>query len=902
MNIVGEGFPKEIIDQINQRQTKIGSLNRNNQELSWMNSKTGWVKMVSSVDVEQNNIRGLQYTGDRLAKNFVLFGGATSTITGPRAGVWPGTGTSDTSAYGLGGTEFGLKPIPGITQASIKTETRGSLKTATINIIAHNRQQFDIIDLLYMRLGYSILLEWGNSSFFYNNGVYESDNPYSLSTDFLNGKLKYDTYLDVINRKRLTSNGNYDAIIGKVVNFSWTYTKEKTYNITIILRSMGDVIESLKSNILLPGGSTTPTPEGTSPKPTSEDVIKSFANAHEIGKEFYNAQQFLSKRDSNSGVAIITTVNNASSGYNDGRTSVTYYKQVYAGEGGTQYFVKFAHFLHLLQTKIIPNVDNDGIKLLKVNNRVESNIIYFQSRQISSNPGICNFNISVTNGKYIFMPGADEFLIPGAGGYKFKRNFYGYPMNIYFNLTFILNQLEALKDDKGKVSIYELLNSLCRGWNEATGHVNSLEPTVNADTNEIVIIDQTSLPNRDEILKSLELSTNTAVFEVYKNNGFIRDINFNTTISNNLATIITVGATKNGYVLGADATALSRMNNNLVDRFKKEITSPETNTEQNNQASETSVQEQYREVLTAYNTFLEQLSNGEGNKKPVWNQEAITNFSNTQVQLLEYDQAKQTQLAQNSNSTNENKANISSPNIGFLPFDLQLTMDGLSGMRVYQKYTIDSDFLPSNYPKSLEFIIKGITHVISNNTWTTTLESFAIPKDPFGSSNPNNTQTVEKTNIQKVTGGKYFNGSVSSTTDETVSFLIDVLKGIGIPNPNQFQIQFMKAWRQHEGGKAAWNPLNTTLNATNAQPYNYVSVKNYPDRQTGLKATIDTLKNRRYSNIITSIKNIKNENDISTAMLAVNNSPWGSKFTPPVASQWRILNNLIFKSPIVRRA
>jgi putative lipoic acid-binding regulatory protein len=56
--------------------------------------------------------------------------------------------------------------MPGITQASIKTETRGSLKTATINIIAHNKEQFDIIDVLYMSLGYSILLEWGNSSYF----------------------------------------------------------------------------------------------------------------------------------------------------------------------------------------------------------------------------------------------------------------------------------------------------------------------------------------------------------------------------------------------------------------------------------------------------------------------------------------------------------------------------------------------------------------------------------------------------------------------------------------------------------------------------------------------------------------------------------------------------------------
>jgi hypothetical protein len=61
-------------------------------------------------------------------------------------------------------------------------------------------------------------------------------------------------------------------------------------------------------------------------------------------------------------------------------------------------------------------------------------------------------------------------------------------------------------------------------------------------------------------------------------------------------------------------------------------------------------------------------------------------------------------------------------------------MDGLSGMKIYQKYTIDTTYLPSNYPNSLEFLIKGITNTIQNNQWITDIESFAIPKNPFGSS------------------------------------------------------------------------------------------------------------------------------------------------------------------------
>jgi hypothetical protein len=60
-------------------------------------------------------------------------------------------------------------------------------------------------------------------------------------------------------------------------------------------------------------------------------------------------------------------------------------------------------------------------------------------------------------------------------------------------------------------------------------------------------------------------------------------------------------------------------------------------------------------------------------------------------------------------------------------------MDGLSGMKVYQRYEIDITYLPANYPKSLEFLIKGITNTIQDNEWITTIESIAIPKNPFGS-------------------------------------------------------------------------------------------------------------------------------------------------------------------------
>ena len=147
-----------------------------------------------------------------------------------------------------------------------------------------------------------------------------------------------------------------------------------------------------------------------------------------------------------------------------------------------------------------------------------------------------------------------------------------------------------------------------------------------------------------------------------------------------------------------------------------------------------------------------------------------------------------------------------------------------------------------------------------------------------------------------------FKGSSKYNFNETVSFLTDVLKGLGISNPNQSQISFIKAWRQHEGGSATFNPFNTTLKKPNSKPFNQNSgfpVQNYSDRETGLKATIETLS--AYNSITKAIKNIKNDKDIDKAMQALNDSSWGSNFNPPNYRFWKTLNNFISIPPIISK-
>lgn len=811
MNIVGEGFNPIIIGQIKKRQEIYGSVNKDNEQLNYINNKTGWCRLASSVEVIQlPQNRNIPSSGINLAKDFILFNGTSKLNNQLRGGVWPGTDDFNNSAYGVGGTSFGLRPMPGIIQATIKTETRGSLKTATINVKANSKEQFDIIDILYLRLGYSMLLEWGSSSYYDNKKGYISDNPNSLINDFFENNITYANYPEKINEQRLNSCGNYDAIIGKVVNFNWTFTKEGTYDITIILRSMGDVIESLKTNILLPNTqnsfngvssssinvtpSSTPnktytplTPNLNSPSPNDEnEVINPQTISNEIGKEFYKLQKELSKAPKPPQTE--TT-------YSSDNINVDAFKKIYYGDTSiTAYYVRLGYFLKFIQSTLIPIIDNKvDTPLLKIDTDIESNIIYLLARQISTNPGICIFkrDIKGTSGEvYNFFTSLNSFITGK------NTNSYGKIMNAYFNMDWILTSMDSLKDEKGNVSLYSLLNLLCGGWNQSTGNFNKLEPIVDDDENIIRIIDQLSLPDRIGWLDDpiINKSSQLAKFNVYlngNNNGsFVKDISFNTTVPPNLASMITIGATSKGYVVGQDSTALSRMNAGLEDRFKKTITNGNLDVGKEDQG-DTALPTNFINVYNTFDIFLKSLSENK------WNQEAINAFTDIASTFYEYDQAYQSESlseleklaieAQNALPNNtfvsggavtlkKNPIKSSSSTIGFLPFDLQLVISGLSGMKVYQMYTITSEFLPSNYPESLEFLIKGITHTIQNNEWSTTIESISVPKNVNGSTYGDTSLSNASSNFLPPN-----NLTTSVTTDQTARDIIRFFtsKGLG---------------------------------------------------------------------------------------------------------------------------
>lgn len=280
-NVIGAPFKESVLRQLSIRARRNSTVNRSNDEVLYLANKTAWVRLTSSVNIvtpaTQDFFVGLPLQGfgntlfytalglnpvdypnpDSLAKRWILQAG-TSIQNGN--GITLRQGIGPDGAYGLGGTEeLGYRPMPGLTSVQVETTGRlGSLKQATINFSVWNMNQLNIIEALYFRLGFSMLLEWGHTQYFVNkdsngtvipDGVFTREQIYGINDPFT-PNLRKEAVQQAIARKSVSTSGNYDGMLGIVSNFTWSFNQDGGYDCVVRLIGLGAVMDSLRINTL----------------------------------------------------------------------------------------------------------------------------------------------------------------------------------------------------------------------------------------------------------------------------------------------------------------------------------------------------------------------------------------------------------------------------------------------------------------------------------------------------------------------------------------------------------------------------------------------------------------------------------------------------------------------------
>lgn len=874
-NIVGEEFEPYVFAEIARRQeTQYAGFDgtRESGDIQYLNNKNAWVKLASSVsisDVDQFNngetvfhgegtkkleqifgskTLASQFLDTKLAESAILFNGVSSLkkgvmnesyddtgnpiysedtfIPGPGIGYNFRAGVSNSSlpwnlnaAYGLGGSSQGLQPMPGIKDVSIDCLNRGSIRKATLNIVAYNKTQFEIIELLYLRLGYTIMLEWGNDKYYdFERKQYQNVGN-TLIEDFFfleNGSSQLEV-LTQIEQYRTKYGGNYDGFFGKVVNFDWNFNSDGSYNITLQLITLGDVIESLQANI--PVTAITVDQVKSSIKENSKDptyqnltdspIIKSAQN-NIIGKWLYDSlaedywDNFKRYPDYFSLNSTLIELEYPL----DLKTNRKY-----------NYYVSFGEFLRKMQQLIIPLIDNGNGPLpqLEIETNLINNYVSFYPNQTSLDPRVCIFKYELGGAfgekNKIDINGVQnpiylDKLKPYIG--KEEGIIYGQLMNLYLNFDFIAKCTNQNINKDGKLTIFKFFQSISDGINTALGSINNIEPIIK-DDRIITFIDQNPIPGLTEI----KAPNDIVDLEFYgyspetSNSNFVKDISFKTEITPELASMITIGATAGGSsTKNIDATAFSKWNRGLIDRFSKKISDPPevavkkedeekeielikllkkewennsywvligVNDSENSKRrginyggiSGVMTEEEYiekRRKIYEDPKILSQedLTQEKSVNYALYLSEAFGGYSNIKVRQFIRDTAAAGRyetveikpvLPKNTQYTNFNDDFISrakstfktyintikkliydsnedknpSNTLGFIPVSFGITLEGISGIKIYNKLNINNKYLPYQYPKAFKFLIQKVNHRITDNTWETILDTISIP-------------------------------------------------------------------------------------------------------------------------------------------------------------------------------
>ena len=933
MAVIGEELEVYVRNQIKARQTLHGSgvghtgTLRTDKQINLLNSNTSWIKLASGVSVNETrlkdiNIDNSDLKGMGLAKNNILFSGiskiSSQTVEGnsytqleQREGFLP---RDDNSSYTYG--SFGFSPMPGIISTDVKTLTRGSLKKATVKLTANNKQQFDIIDLLYMRLGYTVLLEWGNSIYTTNGEDKQILRNTLIEEKFFEsaGSDSYFTFLEDIEEKRTQYAGNYDALLGKVSNFNWSFNTDGSYDIELTIISLGDVIESLKSNlsvdektnkflntfnptittsltideeskideetssadiitamlaiwkftnrneetgtnvqILTPDATPTEQNVGILLSTIKKENISSTKNDYEFimkvavkvsgldskgagvsddvkrwGTGKYQFSQKFSSNNDTQGkkdkkAARKTFYNNvikfikekgfrglANTTGTDGDLTITTLKPLkiiefdgirqfgnYAtgreisgggsydvtnkflsgdfnlpnpGEPGyfadetkesredevkitksklyekysqetstisnplikfedndafklltkpNHYYIRFGALLEYIKDNIIIKIKNkDTDPIFEIDNNELNTYMYSLPNQISLDPRVCvvrNDQIEVGQSKKVSaFTELEPFKLVDNGS---TNDNVAYTLNIYLNFDFVQECLKT--DDKGNVSVYQLISNICTGLNKALGGINNLEPIIDEETNTLRIIDTTPIPGHSAAANFkgylLQIYGYDKIANDYISN-FVRKVDLKTVIDPGFATMITVGATAGGYVKGTEATAFSKWNTGLVDRFKEKFIPPT----KNNETAKTDEDDpaiMYKEEFAGPKGFSSRYGWTSLNKEFKFSDNFIEKNISTVTEYYKWLIAK-----------NAEGKDVSGGTVGFIPFKLGLTLDGISGIKIYNVLRVNTEFLPKAYGKSVDLIVTGVSHRLNNNDWETSIEATVMPK------------------------------------------------------------------------------------------------------------------------------------------------------------------------------
>ena len=699
--LLGAPFQQGVRDQLAIRSRKKASNNLTDRDLSVQHGNNAWARISSGVVVEGNVLSAMEN---------VLQGGVLSKRG---AGFTP---ASDFSSYSKTDA-LGFRPMPGIDSIEIVSQNaQGTIRKTDVSFKLHTLEDLNVFEKLYLRPGFTVLLEYGHGAYYDNEGNPITNVPSVI--DFFSSTDEEKVAAQTL-ALRKESSFNYDAIFGIIMNFQYSYNMEGGYDCTFYIISKGSLLDSI---LAISGGDLKNT---SSKKGGIEGAFNNLINdkksedskaykKSEVLKILGRIYETAGQRDTQIETLIedFPTLGLVDKSTPDSLSDKPFYLHDISTDisnAAKKVYITFNTLLKIL---------NNTVMLAAANGRnIVSFGVYEEERSIlgefltyddhfSSNPNVCLITSIPANKNFDAGAGNEG----GRGGSPKKNQI---NRDILLDVSFLIRTYEALaKNKKEDRTVIDFLMNVFEEITPALGSINEFDFHYIEDDSTCYIVDRKITPSLGGIKSN--------VLPCFGKGSLLTNINVTSKISNTIMTMMAVGAQQSGANLQGYGGLVMNFNRGLKDRFHSSLKSKldadkKINSSEDDEAKD--YKEKKEDILKSIKQFVKARS---------FKQSEGTNLEQPHMFIANYDINRAT-----------------NPPRGVLPFELSFTMQGIAGLKIGQGFLLQEGILPTSVQDTAGFIIKSINHSLSDNTWTTDISAFMTLVAPDYTKNTKDFPTVE---------------------------------------------------------------------------------------------------------------------------------------------------------------
>lgn len=354
--------------------------------------------------------------------------------------------------------------------------------------------------------------------------------------------------------------------------------------------------------------------------------------------------------------------------------------------GSNQFmYVKLGVLLELLNT-IIPK-DNSGQRLFTFNTKQGLHKYRTITDHISSDPGICILP------RLTSLREANEAITDSP-----------YIVDIFISVTHILTTLDSVIQSGNELDILTYVERILREVELALGDINSFELQFFEESQEFSIVDRASMVQRSDYPQIRLTGTNSIV----------REVNLVSKLSPSITAAIAISSQGSPYSTGIEATGFEFLNRGIEDSVMREKVV--------GNLEKFKDEDKVKSIGIARAELSEEV--GDFIKKMY--------FRNLDGKLNKIRYSKEDTQYLRQIFSNYYKFLISiekNPSFSFIvPFELQLTLDGISGLQVMEAFTIAEEILPYPYRSKPDgskvvFMVTGLEHAVTPQGWVTKVKA-----------------------------------------------------------------------------------------------------------------------------------------------------------------------------------